>query len=103
MQKRLMRPARLLDARADRLKRLARRDLRVRVVTRGNGGLSAARNTGIEHARGEFLTYVDSDDVVTPEAYVTAIAALRESGSDFVVSCNARLENKKRLPAGTWI
>ena len=46
-------------------RRHARRDLRVRVVTRENGGLSAARNTGIEHARGEFLTFVDSDDVVT--------------------------------------
>jgi cellulose synthase/poly-beta-1,6-N-acetylglucosamine synthase-like glycosyltransferase len=49
-------------------RRHARRDLRVRVVTRENGGLSAARNTGIEHARGEFLTFVDSDDVVTPSA-----------------------------------
>ena len=84
-------------------RRHARRDLRVRVVTRENGGLSAARNTGIEHARGEFLTFVDSDDVVTPEAYTSAIAALRESGSDFVVSCYDRLENKKRVPAGSWI
>src|SRR3954463_14318729 len=35
-------------------RRHARRDLRVRVVTRENGGLSAARTTGIRHARGEF-------------------------------------------------
>ena len=84
-------------------RRHARRDLRVRVVTRENGGLSAARNTGIEHARGEFLTFVDSDDVVTPDAYTSAIDALRESGSDFVVSCYDRLENKKRVPAGSWI
>ena len=81
----------------------ARRDLRVRVVTRENGGLSAARNTGIEHARGEFLTFVDSDDVVTPEAYSTAIEAISESGSDFVLSCYDRLEGKKRVPAGAWI
>ncbi len=81
----------------------ARRDLRVRVVTRENGGLSAARNTGIEHARGEFLTFVDSDDVVTPDAYTSVIGALQESGSDFAVSCYDRLENKKRVPAGSWI
>src|SRR4051812_30196918 len=81
----------------------ARRDLRVRVVTRENGGLSAARNTGIEHARGEFLTFVDSDDVVTLDAYTSAIGALRESGSDFAVACYDRLENKTRLPAGSWI
>ena len=81
----------------------ARRDLRVRVVTRENGGLSAARNTGIEHARGEFLTFVDSDDVVTADAYTSAIGALTESGSDFVVNGYDRLENKKRVPAGSWI
>ncbi|MGA8248429.1 MAG: CDP-glycerol glycerophosphotransferase family protein, partial [Nocardioides sp.] len=84
-------------------RRHARRDLRVRVVTRENGGLSAARNTGIEHARGEFLTFVDSDDVVTADAYTSAIGALRESGSDFALSCYDRLENKKRVPAGSWI
>ncbi|HEX3929501.1 MAG TPA: CDP-glycerol glycerophosphotransferase family protein [Nocardioides sp.] len=84
-------------------RRHARRDLRVRVVTRENGGLSAARNTGIDHARGEFLTFVDSDDVVTPEAYTSAIEALSESGSDFVLSCYDRLEGVRRVPAGTWI
>jgi CDP-glycerol glycerophosphotransferase len=84
-------------------RRHARRDLRVRVVTRENGGLSAARNTGIEHARGEFLTFVDSDDTVTVDAYTSAIGALRESGSDFAVACYDRLENKKRVPAGSWI
>jgi CDP-glycerol glycerophosphotransferase len=91
------------DRSGDIARRHARRDLRVRVVTRENGGLSAARNTGIQHARGEFLTFVDSDDVATPEAYTTAIDALQESGSDFVLSCYDRLENKKRVPAGTWI
>ncbi len=84
-------------------RRHARRDLRVRVVTRENGGLSAARNTGIEHARGEFLTFVDSDDVVTADAYTSTIEALRESGSDFALASYDRLENKKRVPAGSWI
>jgi CDP-glycerol glycerophosphotransferase len=91
------------DRSGDIARRHARRDLRVRVVVRENGGLSAARNTGVEQARGEFLTFVDSDDVVSPEAYTSAIEALRESGSDFVVSCYDRLENKKHVPAGTWI
>jgi CDP-glycerol glycerophosphotransferase len=91
------------DASGDIARRHARRDLRVRVVTRENGGLSAARNTGIEHARGEFLTFVDSDDVVQPDAYTSVISALEESGSDFAVANYDRLEGKKRVAAGPWI
>jgi CDP-glycerol glycerophosphotransferase len=91
------------DGSADIARRHTRRDLRVRLVQRENGGLSAARNTGIDHARGEFLTFVDSDDVVQPDAYTSAIGALQESGSDFAVSNYDRLEGKKRVPAGPWI
>ena len=81
----------------------AARDSRVRVVTRENGGLSAARNTGVDHARGEFLTFVDADDVVTSDAYTSVIAALHESGSDFAVACYDRLEDGRRVPAARWI
>ncbi|MDO5720252.1 MAG: glycosyltransferase family 2 protein [Actinomycetaceae bacterium] len=40
------------------------RDRRIRVITQKNGGLSAARNTGVEHARGNFIGFIDSDDYV---------------------------------------
>jgi glycosyltransferase involved in cell wall biosynthesis len=42
-------------------------DPRVRVLTRENGGASAARNTGIEQAKGTWVAFVDSDDVWLPE------------------------------------
>lgn len=39
-------------------------DNRIKIIDKANGGLSDARNVGIEHASGEYLTFVDSDDVV---------------------------------------
>ena len=42
----------------------AQKDARIIVIHQQNGGLSAARNTGIDVARGEYLMFVDSDDWV---------------------------------------
>ena len=42
-------------------------DSRLRYIRQENRGLSAARNTGIRHATGKFLTYLDSDDLFLPE------------------------------------
>ena len=45
----------------------AQRDSRIRLVHQKNGGLSAARNVGIELATGEYLTFIDGDDIVHPD------------------------------------
>jgi glycosyltransferase involved in cell wall biosynthesis len=59
----------------------------VRVHRTANSGLSAARNTGAEQARGEFVTFVDADDLVEPEFFARAVGVLqRYANASFVYS-----------------
>src|SRR4051812_22220376 len=60
----------------------AARDPRFRVISQPNGGLSRARNTGVAAATGEFLAFVDSDDVVDARAYELLVGTLDRTGSD---------------------
>jgi len=45
----------------------------IRVIHRANGGLSAARNTGIKAAKGEYIQFVDSDDYLEPDVLKTLV------------------------------
>ena len=48
------------------MKQIARLDERIKVITQSNLGVSAARNEGIKHSKGKYLTFVDADDVLVP-------------------------------------
>lgn len=56
----------------------AQEDDRIKVVHQTNGGLSAARNTGLEISQGEFVGFVDSDDFIHPEMYSRLYADITE-------------------------
>ena len=47
----------------------AARDERIRVIHQENSGGSGARNTGLDHARGEFVAFADSDDYLEKDMY----------------------------------
>jgi glycosyltransferase involved in cell wall biosynthesis/CDP-glycerol glycerophosphotransferase (TagB/SpsB family) len=72
------------------LRSYAERDARLRVLTQKNAGQGAARNLGVAEARGEFLTFCDSDDTVPRRAYKAMVRTLRRSGSDLVVGAAQR-------------
>ena len=63
----------------------AEKDPRIKVIHRENGGLSAARNSGIDAAMGEFLLFVDSDDLLEPDAVRRAVDAQRQQDADLVI------------------
>ena len=63
------------------LRQLSEEDGRVQVFTQPNGGVSAARNLGLSHARGTYAAFLDSDDWIDPRTYEKLTAAIRESGA----------------------
>lgn len=53
----------------ERLERLKQEDSRVIVITQSNGGISVARNVGMEMAKGEYIAFCDSDDAYKKDAF----------------------------------
>ena len=78
----------------------AQKDSRVRVIHKTNGGVSSARNVGLDNARGEWVTFVDSDDYLQEEylnsfpiacnadVIIGSFIAINEMGSQVIISSN---------------
>lgn len=73
------------------------RDCRIRVIHQPNGGLSAARNAGIDAARGVYIGFVDSDDYIAPDMFEKLLAAIRNTGADVSV-CGYRYVDEAGTP-----
>lgn len=63
----------------------AEKDARIKVIHKENGGLSSARNAGLDIASGEYITFVDSDDWIDPKMYEDMLASAECENSDIVV------------------
>lgn len=74
----------------------ARRDGRVRVIHKENRGVSAARNAGIDAAKGRYLAFADGDDVAEPDMLGLLYRLLTENDADFsccsILNCYANRE-----------
>ncbi|WP_328525367.1 glycosyltransferase [Kribbella sp. NBC_00359] len=78
------------------------RDSRFRIVAQDNAGLGPARNTGVDHAVGEYVAFVDSDDLVTRHGFGMLVRTLDRTGSDFAGG-NARRFNNSYGVRPSWL
>lgn len=62
----------------------AKTDRRIKVVHQENGGVSTARNLGLENAKGEYISFIDSDDYIAPEFLKVMLDKLLTHNADMV-------------------
>lgn len=75
------------------LEDILRLDRRVFVLKVKHGGVSKARNAGLERASGEWVAFIDSDDMVAPTFLEEALSAATSYGADFVAGSLLRVTN----------
>ncbi len=73
----------------------AKNDTRIRVFHKANGGVSSARNLGLDIARGDLVLFVDSDDFVEEDFIATLVKSMSENGAD-ACCCAFNVVNKNK-------
>ena len=67
------------------VKKYIQKDKRIKLINKKNGGLSSARNTGIEHAKSEYIMFVDADDELEDNAINTIYSKAEKDNLDVVI------------------
>ena len=73
---------------------LAKENERVIVVHKKNGGLSSARNRGLEIAQGTYISFIDSDDIISEDMFETMINLMEQYGAE-ICSCKYKTFSEK--------
>lgn len=74
----------------------AKKDRRIKVIHKENGGVSSARNKGIEAAEGDYIGFIDGDDFIEPEMYKTLVDLLEEENAD-IAHCGYQMVFPDRI------
>ena len=75
------------------LEEYAKNDERIKLINQENAGVAAARNHGLREAQGDYVAFVDSDDIVTPWAYEKLYASAQKYHVDVVASELTKFED----------
>jgi peptidoglycan/xylan/chitin deacetylase (PgdA/CDA1 family)/GT2 family glycosyltransferase len=70
--------------------RMAQGDRRITVIRQSNTGASGARNSGLSHASGRWIIFLDADDVLSPDHLATMLAAAKASPQAGLLHCGWR-------------
>lgn len=73
------------DSTADIIADYAKKHSNILPITQPNSGVSAARNNGIRNASGEYLLFLDTDDVFTPDSFELMCDKLDKTGADIAI------------------
>ena len=74
------------------------KDPRIQVIHKTNGGLSDARNAGLNQAKGEYITFVDSDDWVEPDLIAYLMQGIRQKQAQVAVCNFYTVRGEKKIP-----
>ncbi len=93
------------DRSGDICRRYEQIDPRVKVISKENGGLSSARNAGIDKSCGEYIFFIDSDDWIEPEFLSALYYAMEQTGAEiaecatqYVAENGAVIKTRKAAP-----
>jgi len=81
------------DGSLDICQEYAAKDERIKVIDKPNGGVSSARNKGLEVAQGDWITFMDSDDWLDADAFEVYYEAAQRTGADIVKTGYRRVCN----------
>lgn len=88
------------DHSSDILNKYAKMDHRVNLISQNNKGVSGARNTGLQAAKGEYFLYVDADDWIEQDMIEKLISTGRKEDADIIMCNSDHAEEKADLIKG---